>query len=61
MSQTINPFQFAQPACREDLPAPVRQDDWDDEVRQPAVGVALLLLSTVGTVFMITSAIQWIF
>ncbi len=61
MSQTINPFQFTQPTSRTASPAPVGQDDWDDEVRQPAVGVALLLLSTAGSLFMITSAIRWIF
>jgi len=61
MGQVVNLFQLAQPGSHEGLSVPVEQSGWDDEVRQPAVGIALVLMSTVGPLFVITSALRWMF
>ena len=61
MGQVVNLFQLAHPSSGEGLAAPIERNEWDDELRQPLVGIALVLLSSVGTLFMLTSALRWIF
>ncbi len=61
MGQVVNLFQLAQPGALEGLSVPFEQRGWDDEVRQPAVSIALVLMSTVSTLFVITSALRWMF
>ncbi len=61
MSPTINLLQFAQGLRRRNLASARIGEQWDDNLRQPGVGVALAMLSSVVSVFMITNVIHWIF
>ncbi len=61
MSQAINLFQFVPAPDYRNSVAGVSPTDWDDDLRQPAVGAVLGMLSMATSVFMIVSAIRWVF